>query len=246
MNNFEELIKEAVDNNVNITLTELQTAKMARFGDFLLEENEKYNMTAIKDPAKMALLHFADSLTISELIPEGASLCDVGSGAGFPSMPLAIVRDDIRITSMDATQKKTLFIAKAAEMLCLENIRIYCGRAEETFSAAGPFSAGLRECFDVVTARAVANLGVLCELCAPAVKVGGIFVAMKGDNASEELKGYENGMKCLGISLDKVIPVTLMGNGEIFSRNIVVFKKTAHTAEKYPRLYSMIKKKPLF
>ena len=215
---------------------------LAQFTCILLEENEKYNLTAIKDPEKIAILHIADSLTAAKYIPEGSCVCDVGAGGGFPSLPLAVCRPDLRVTALDATAKKTKFLRNAAEKLGISNLTAVNGRAEEIFASGEP----ARESFDVVIARAVAPAGILSELCAPALKRGGLFIMMKGDRAEEELSGSEKGLGKLGLSLKEKISLQLRSDDEIIGRKIIIFEKYSNTDKNFPRRYAQIKSKPLF
>lgn len=215
-------------------------SKLAAFCEFLLEQNKLFNLTAIKTPEGAALLHFADSLMLSKYIPEGASVLDVGSGAGFPAIPLAIARPDISITALDSTNKRVDFINKVAKMLNLTNLTAVCHRAEDVTGSK------LAEAFDIVTARAVAPYPILLELCLSAVKVGGSFVAMKSKDVSRETLGIDKVLKALSIK-KPVFNYTKIHHGdESFERCIVETTKTASTPAKYPRAYAQIKKKPLF
>ena len=154
--------------------------KLSAFCNYLLEQNKLFNLTAIKTPESAALLHFADSLTLAEFIPENAKILDIGSGAGFPAIPLAIARPDISVTALDSTLKRVNFINSAAKLLGLTNITAVCHRAEDVTGK------DFRESFDIVTARAVAAYPILLELALPAVKVGGKFVAMKSKDVSRD------------------------------------------------------------
>lgn len=206
---------------------------------FLVEENEKYNLTAVTDPDGVILLHFADSLMGVDLIPKGATVIDVGCGAGFPTLPLALVRPDITITATDATAKKTAFVAMAAERLGLTNVKTMTARAE--VAARGE----ARDSFDLATARAVASLPVLLELCAPFVRPGGRILALKGRSAQEELTAARHAageLKCK-VSFTKMYEI---GEGEAAQgRGILLFEKTAPTPDAYPRPYARIKSRPL-
>lgn len=226
------------------TLSEFATdeicSKLSSFCVFLLEQNQLFNLTAIKTPEGAALLHFADSLTLSKYIPEGAAVLDVGSGAGFPAIPLAIARPDISITALDSTNKRVDFINRAAKMLGLNNLKAVCHRAEEVTGSK------FKESFDIVTARAVAAYPILLELCVPAVKVGGNFVAMKSKDVSRETLGIEKVLKTLSIAKPIFNTSEIHYNDEVFERCIVVTKKLAPTPQKYPRAYAQIKKRPIF
>lgn len=215
-------------------------SKLSLFCEFLLEQNKLFNLTAIKTPEGAALLHFADSLTLSKFIPEGASVLDVGSGAGFPAIPLAIARPDISITALDSTNKRVDFINRAAKMLGLTNLTAVCHRAEEVTGSK------FKESFDIVTARAVAAYPILLELCLPAVRIGGSFVAMKSKDVSRETSGIEKVLKLLSIRQPVFNTSEIHFGDESFERCIVETKKLASTPTKYPRAYAQIKKRPIF
>lgn len=214
--------------------------KLSAFCDYLLEQNKLFNLTAIKTPESAALLHFADSLTLAQYIPENAEILDIGSGAGFPAIPLAIARPDIHVTALDSTLKRVNFINSACQLLGLSNISAVCHRAEDV--TGGIF----KDKFDIVTARAVASYPVLLELALPAVKVGGMFVAMKSKDVSRETEGIERVLKQLSISKPVFNVSQIAYNGEVFERCIVELTKLDITPQKYPRAYAQIKKKPLF
>ena len=207
--------------------------------DRAIAHNEKYNLTAVTDAEGVALLHFADSLMGAALIPAGASIIDVGCGAGFPSLPLAIVRPDITVTATDATAKKTGFVTMAAERLGLTNVRTLTARAE--VAARGE----ARDSFDLATARAVAALPVLLELCAPFVRRGGHILALKGRAAEEELLASRHAigeLKCK-VSFTKFYTI---GEGDAMQgRGIILLDKVAPTPDAYPRAYARIKSRPL-
>lgn len=210
-----------------------------RFADILLETNKSMNLTAVKDDDGVILKHFADSLIVAEYIPEGARVIDVGCGAGFPSFPLAIARPDLSITSLDSTEKKINFVRSTAKSLSLSNINAISGRAEELAATE------MRERFDVATARAVAALPILTELCMPFVRVGGSFAAMKALRADSEIEDTAaSGLfKTLGGQASPdVFESALTDGNETLSRAVVVVKKLSHTPEKYPRSYSQIVK----
>lgn len=215
-------------------------SKLASFCDYLLEQNQLFNLTAIKTPEGAALLHFADSLTLSEYLPEGAKILDIGSGAGFPAIPIAIARSDIQVTALDSTLKRVNFINSAAKMLGLDNLTAVCHRAEEVTGSE------FKESFDIVTARAVAAYPILLELCLPAVKVGSKFVAMKSKDVSRETSGIERVSKLLAISTPKFNYSEIHHDDESFERCIVEVIKNAPTPPKYPRAYAQIKREPIF
>ncbi len=214
--------------------------RLTDFCKYLLEQNELFNLTAIKTPEGAALLHFADSLTLSSFVPVGANLLDIGSGAGFPAIPLAIARPDITVTALDSTQKRVDFINRTAEMLGLTNINAVCSRAEDITGKK------FKESFDIVTARAVAAYPILLELALPAVKVGGQFVAMKSKDVSRETSGIGKVTRLLNFSEPNYSDIKLVNETEEFERCIVTVKKIAATPSKYPRAYAQIKKRPIF
>lgn len=228
------------ENGLDRFANEEICSKLAAFCDYLLEQNELFNLTAIKTPEGAALLHFADSLTLSEFIPDGAKILDIGSGAGFPAIPIAIARPDIHVTALDSTQKRVNFINSAAKMLGLDNLTAVCHRAEDVTGSQ------FKESFDIVTARAVAPYPILLELCLPAVKVGGKFVAMKSKDVSRETSGIDKVLKTFSITSPKFNYSELQHGDEVFERCIVEIKKSASTPPKYPRAYAQIKKKPIF
>lgn len=207
----------------------------------MLEVNEHMNLTAICDPDGIILKHYIDSLTATEYIPENSSLIDVGCGAGFPSLPLAIARPDLKITALDSTAKRVDYIAETAALLGLSNVTCVTARAEE-LAHDGAF----RGRFDVATARAVARLNVLAELCIPFVKVGGRFIAMKG-NAEDETREAYTAIKTMGGGLAELHKFELISenSAEENSRCIVLVEKSSETPKIYPRNNSQIKKKPL-
>lgn len=212
---------------------------------FLLEQNRKMNLTAIRDEASFLTRHIADCLFATEFFPEGAKVLDVGSGGGMPTLPLAIARPDLSITALDATAKKTAAIAEMAAALSLSNVTTLTGRAEEL----GQMSA-YREQYDVVCARAVAELRVLAEWCAPFAKKGGLFLAMKGKNALAERDAAKNAAKVLSLSLLSENKRVLLERDEDGAkteneRYLLLFRKTAPTPKLYPRRNAAIQKSPL-
>lgn len=204
----------------------------------LLEWNEKINLTAITDEDDMILKHFIDSLTILEYIPEKSNVIDVGTGAGFPGIPLKIVREDINMTLMDSLNKRITFLNEVINKLGLKKINAIHSRAEEL--AKMPEH---REKYDIAVSRAVANLSTLSEYMIPFVKVGGKCICMKGSNIEEELKTAKNAIKELGGEIEKVINFKLPDSDN--ERNIIIIKKVRNTKSKYPRKAGMPSKEPL-
>ena len=220
-----------------INLIAKQEEKFEKFCKILKEYNEKFNLTSITDDEGIYEKHFTDSLKGEEFFPLNAEVIEIGSGGGFPSVPLKIARDDLSFTLLEATEKKCGYLRIVGKELGFENFNVVCGRAEE-FGKKGEF----REKFDVATARAVARLNVLCEYCLPFVKKGGYFVAYKGD-AEEEIKEAEKAVEILGGKIVEIKDFVLSEKSG--RRNIIVIKKERETPSEYPRLNGAIKKKPL-
>lgn len=220
-----------------IYLTEEKEKKLAKFCALLKEYNEKFNLTSIKNDEGIYEKHFADSLKGEEFFFENAKVLEVGSGGGFPSVPLKIARDDLDFTLIEATGKKCSYLKTIGKELGFENFAVLNGRAEELGK-----KEEYREKFDIVTARAVAGLNVLCEYCLPFVKTGGIFVAYKGE-AEEEIKEAENAIKVLGGKIETVKDFILSEKSG--RRNIIVIKKVSETPSLYPRGNGKERKNPL-
>ncbi len=235
------LIKDIFsENGLSELLNTPRLEKLGRLIENMLETNEKFNLTSITDRTEIVVKHIADSATVIKYIPQNAKLLDVGTGAGFPSLPIAILRDDVKVYALDSTAKKLKYIDDTAKLLELDNIKTVSGRAEELGK-----NVNYRERFDVVTARAVASLNVLTELCIPFVKVGGIFLSMKGANAHEEIDLAKSGVIQLGGSRFEDLSLSLKYDGIEFDRHLVLSKKVKKTADNFPRMYSRISKKPL-
>lgn len=238
---FKNRYKEILAEN---SLEELATEELAERFEALtarmLEVNAHMNLTAITDEDGVILKHYVDSLKISALIPNGARVIDVGCGAGFPSLPLAIARPDLKITALDSTAKRINYISETAEILELSNISAIAGRAEEL-----SHDSELRESFDISCARAVARLAALSELCLPYVKPGGKFIALKG-HSQDEASEAVSGVKKLGGRISDSLSYNIsLPEGEANPRSIVIIEKISHTVENYPRSWAQILKKPL-
>lgn len=206
----------------------------------MLEENEKYNLTAITDPDKIILNHYADCAALAVRLPKGAKIADIGCGAGFPTLPVAILRPDVTIIGIDSTAKRIGYVNETAELLGLKNVTAIAMRAED-----GGKNPEYREKFDIATARAVAEMRILSELCLPYVKIGGKLMAMKGKNAEFELQGAKKAISLLGGRDVKVEDITLKGSGETLTHPLIVIEKKEKTPTNYPRPYAQISKKPL-
>jgi 16S rRNA (guanine527-N7)-methyltransferase len=228
------------ENSLSGLLDEPKSKLFYSFTRLLLTTNESLNLTAVKDDDGVILKHLADSLIVAEHIPNGAKIIDVGCGGGFPTFPLAIARPDLCITALDSTEKKIKFVKSAAAELGLSNITAISGRAEALAKDE------MRESFDIATARAVAALPILTELCMPFVKLGGAFVAMKALRADTEIADTESSGLFLTLGGERsphVTEYTLTDNeGEPLMRAVAEVKKLTKTPPKYPRNYSQIVK----
>ena len=217
-----------------------ETEGFWRLTEHMLAVNETMNLTAVRDVESVVYLHYADSLKIVDAISSGATVCDVGCGGGFPSLPLAIVRPDLRILAIDSTEKKVRYVAETAKMLGIDDVLTAKSlRAEEFGQGEG------RERFDVVTARAVSNLRMLSELCLPLARVGGIFLSMKGANWEAELSDAANAIAVLGGEVESSKTFELRNGEKAEQRCLLVIRKVRPTPEKYPRAWGKIKSKPL-
>ena len=210
---------------------------LEKFVDMLLERNQVMNLTAITEPDQVARLHLLDSLSLLPVEAfAGKAVIDVGTGAGFPGIPLAIVQQDADFTLLDSLGKRIRFLDEVREALGLGNVTCVHGRAEE-------FAQAHREQFDLAVSRAVANLAVLSELCLPLVKVGGAFLAMKSTGCEAETEGAQTAIRRLGGTLERVVDYTIPTTD--VTHRVLVIRKTAPTAKKYPRPFAQIKKQPL-
>ena len=230
-------------NNLDIYATDEFVEKFYNLTEFMLEFNKKTNLTALRDERSVISRHIADCLLAAKHLPESGTVLDVGSGGGMPALPFAIVRPDLKIVALDATAKKTAYIASAAEHLVLKNVSILTGRAEELGT-----DAKYREKFDVCSARAVAELRVLLEWCVPFIKPNGYFLSLKGKNAITELENAQNALKQLSCKVETDEKVTLIEPGEETEENDrhnFIIKKTKPTDKKYPRKNAQISKNPL-
>lgn len=234
---FKELFAQG-----GMTVTEEMYTRFGRYAELLCERNEVMNLTAITDPEGIAVKHFFDSVYPFTLInvPRGTNLIDVGTGAGFPSIPLKIFRPDVNIAMLDGLNKRVNFLREVCGELGIDAECIH-GRAEETarfMKEGNPY----RESFDFATARAVANLRDLCEYCLPFVKVGGYFAALKGKDGRDELEQAKRAIGILGGKTELCKEYSLPGGD---SRCLVLIKKIRPAPEKYPRNAGQMKKKPL-
>ena len=212
-----------------------------KYYDYLISENAKYNLTNITDIDEAMCKHFNDSYMLGETfdLNEDISLCDIGSGAGFPSIALKLKYPNIKVTIIEAMKKRCNFLENLVKLLDLKDVTIICDRAENL--------KDLRESFDIVTARAVASLPILAEICSQFVKVGGYFAPYKGSNYLEEAELAKNAISTLGFKYDGANEYQLIdANGTNYGLHAIIkYQKINCTDLKYPRLYSQIKKKSL-
>ena len=226
---------------LGIRLSETQTSRFVRYYDELARWNERVNLTSITEWEAVQSRHFLDSLSaalaLSPQMLQSGSFIDVGSGGGFPGLPLKLAFPGMRGTLLEATAKKTAFLAHLSEILELEDISVRTGRAETL-----AHEAEMREAFDMALARAVAEVATLAELTLPFVRVGGIVVMHKKADIADELEQAQGAIETLGGRLREVLPVTLPGLDE---RALVVLEKQHPTPERYPRRPGMPAKRPL-
>lgn len=216
----------------DIELSEDQIDALEAYYDAVIDSNRDFNLTAITAKEDFVVKHFIDSLSGARYVPVNASVCDIGAGAGFPSVPLAVARPDITVTAIDSTAKKTVFIADTAKAIGIKNIKTRAARVEDCKDLFG--------LFDCVVARAVSSLPILLELALPLLKVGGVFIAYKTDES--EIALSSNALTALGGVIDKT-DIFNLPNGD--RRALIVVKKIKQTPQIYPRQYGAIKKKPL-
>lgn len=236
--NVKEYLKEAIQG-YNVKLSNTQLEQFEKYFNMLVEWNTKINLTAITDEQGVAVKHFADCLSLFNYIdiPKGASVIDVGTGAGFPGIVLKIARPDINLTLLDSLNKRLVFLQEILNSTGTNAILVH-SRAED-----GAKKLEYREKYDFAVSRAVAQLNVLSEYCLGYVKKKGRFIALKGPNVDEEIKNSENALSILGGELINKYSFDLPMNGG--SRNILEIKKTNNTPAKYPRSSGKIKTSPL-
>ena len=238
-------VLEEASKVIEVPLDAEHITSFRKYAELLREKNKVMNLTNIIDDTGIAMRHFIDSLTIVSYIKdeqkkqgrEDISLIDVGTGAGFPGIPLKVVIPEMKLTLMDSLNKRIGFLREVSDALELRNVELIHSRAED----AGK-NRKYREMYDISTARAVAALPVLCEYCMPFVKVGGVFVAMKG-HSEEEIKDAKKAVALLGGTIEKVDNFTLPGTD--MNRSVIVIRKLRHTPAQYPRQAGKPTKDPL-
>ena len=231
-----EFIKLSKD--YKLELNENIIVKFYKYMKLLQEWNEKINLTAITEPKEVIIKHFIDCLTISKNIENGTKIIDVGTGAGFPGIPLKIYNESLNLTLLDSLNKRTIFLKEVIDCLELNNVEIIHGRAED-FAQDKLY----RECYDYAVSRAVAPLNILLEYLVPYIKVKGKVIAMKGSNAPDEINDAKNAFKILNSNVIKEEKIVLPENsGE---RHIIIVEKNNKTNKTYPRKAGIPKKNPL-
>lgn len=238
MSNKDILKNGLEDLGIDVNDEMLEQFKIYR--EILVDWNQKMNLTGIEDEKEVYIKHFLDSVSgvSNGYIKDGMSLIDVGTGAGFPGLPLKICLKDLNLTLLDSLNKRINFLQEVSNNIGLENIEFIHGRAEDFGK-----DENYREQYDIATARAVAGLPILMELCVPFIKVGGYFVCLKGPNANLELEESKAAMEVLGVEFIEKIDVELPDSE--LKHNILVFKKVINTPEKYPRKAGKLSKKPI-
>lgn len=234
-----EILKQEA-SKFNISLTDEMLNNFQIYTDLLLEYNSFMNLTAITDPYEIKIKHYLDSMTLicENKIKKGDSVIDIGAGAGFPSLPNAIVQQDVNFTMLDSLGKRVNFLNTVVDKLGIKNAHAVHMRAED-----GGKDVNYREKFDVAVARAVADLAVLAEYALPFVKVGGYFLAMKGTAPEEEINNAKRAIKTMGGQIEKVSEIKIEPLN--LNHTIVVVKKFGKTPKEYPRKAGTPSKKPL-
>ncbi len=233
-------VMEKACKKVGLTFDEDKYNKFMKYKEMIQEWNEKINLTTITEDSEIVQKHFIDSINIFnfKFLKNSKNLIDVGSGAGFPGLPIKVVNSDIKVVLLDSLNKRINFLNEVIKELDLKGIKTIHGRAED-FAKDKEY----REKFDIATSRAVANMTVLSEFCMPYVKVGGYFLALKGPSIEEELRESRNAIGTLGGKIQDIIKVDI-DNSEI-NHNLVVIKKMRATDRRYPRKAGMVTKKPI-
>lgn len=232
---FSKSLKDKA-KSLEIYVSEIQVDKFYNYMNLLLEWNKKMNLTTITEPEEVILKHFIDSITIITYIKKAEKILDIGTGAGFPGIPLKIIEEDRNFTLVDSLNKRINFLQTVINILKLDKIQAVHSRAEE-------FVKNQRETYDIVTSRAVARLNILVEYMLPFVKIGGKCICMKSADIQEEIEEAKKAIKILGGEIEKIDNVTLP-NSDI-KRKIIIIKKVNSTPNRYPRKAGIPAKKPI-
>lgn len=236
-NNFKNKLRENAEM-IGVLLNDENLDKLYKYKNLVLDWNEKINLTAITEDSEFAVKHFIDSLTINKYIEPKKTIIDIGTGAGFPGIPLKILNKENNFVLFDSLNKRLKVLEDIIKKIGLNEIETLHGRAEETFR-----NKQYREKYDVAVSRAVAALNVLAELMLPAVKIGGICICMKGNNAEEEIKEAKKAIKEFGGEIINVEKLVLPEMN--LERNIVIIKKVKQTPNRYPRKPGTPQKEPI-
>ena len=221
----------------NIKYDDLMLKKLEKYYEYLIEYNKNVNLTAITNKNEVYIKHFADSLASVNIIPVNATVCDIGTGAGFPGVVLKIFRDDIKLILVDSLQKRVIFLQSLIKLLDINNVEIIHARAEDV-----EFKNKYLNSVDIVVARAVASMNTLVEYCLPYVKVSGKFIAYKSNDVDDEIKQSASAIGILGCALDST---TIYNIDTETERKLIIIKKIFNTSSKYPRGMNKPRLKPL-
>ena len=232
----EEISKKSKILGVRFSVEQIE--QFYKYMNLLIEWNEKMNLTAITEPKEIILKHFIDSITILKYIDDNSKLVDVGTGAGFPGVPLSIMNPTLKITLVDSLNKRLIFLQEVVKELNLKNIEIVHARAEEFGQ-----NKNYREKFDIATSRAVANLATLSEYLVPLVKIGGKIISMKASNAKEEINDAQKAIEVLGGKIEKIEEFDLPESD--IGRTIIIIDKNKCTPAIYPRKAGTPAKEPI-
>ena len=235
-NEFYKKLK-SYGEKINIEISEEESNKLYMYMNLMLEWNKKINLTSITDEEDIIIKHFVDSLSINKYLSKNKNVMDVGTGAGFPGIPLKIFNEDIEFILVDSLNKRINFLEEVKQALNINKLELVHSRIEDLAK-----DIKYREKIDIVVSRAVANLSVLSEYMLPFVKIGGFCICMKGPNIDDELENSKNAIKILGGKIEKVESLVLPGDLE---RNIIIIKKEKETPNSYPRKAGIPSKKPL-
>lgn len=232
---FSSNLKEKL-NRISIEISSEQAENFYNYMNLLLEWNEKINLTAITEQNEVILKHFVDSATILKFIENDMKIVDVGTGAGFPGIPLNIINNKPKYTLVDSLNKRINFLNDVIDKIELENITAVHSRIED-------FAKNNKESYDIATSRAVASLNILLEYLLPLVKVGGMCICMKGSNIKEEIENSTKALEILGGKIEKIEEIILPDSDIV--RNIIIVRKVKNTPNKYPRKAGMPSKEPI-